>query len=202
MLDTFYNNLERFNCYPEQTNVNGEITYDKSYYDPMKYAIGYCLIDCRILKEGYLHFRKSAKDFTNLNIDRYITIQSVANSYIKKHGCLEGVVKVSGKVQAFISTARVGGRVMTNANKMYHISGKIADFDANALYPSAMKEIAGLPLGKTIVLAEFQLNHKFLKTISDYYVEIEVTKVGKKRAFPLGSYYEKRLTHMDKRFRG
>ncbi len=79
----FYNNLERFNCYPEQANVNGEIIYDKSYYDPMKYAISYCLIDCRIVKAGHLHFRKSIKDFTNLNIDRYITIQSLANSYIK-----------------------------------------------------------------------------------------------------------------------
>ncbi len=62
----------------------------------------------------------------------------------------------------------MGGRVITNANKMYHIIGKIADFDANSLDPSAMKEIIGLPLGKPIVLSEFQLNYKFLKTVSDY----------------------------------
>ena len=36
----------------------------------------------------------------------------------------------------------------------------------------------------SIGLSECQLNHTFLKTVSDYYVEIEVTEVGKRRAFP------------------
>ncbi len=170
--------------------ANG-IDYDKTYFDPMKYAIGYCMLGCRILKAGYLHFRKSIKDFTNLNIDRYITIQSLANSYIKKQKCMEDVVKVSGKAQAFISKASVGGRVMTNSNKMYHVTGKLADFDANGLYPSAMTAISGFPKGIPHVLDAKELNMKCLNSVTEYYVEIEVTKVGKCRDFPLGSYYDK-----------
>ncbi len=174
VLDTFFNNLEKFDCYPKMAG-SGEP--DKTYFDPMKYAIGYCMQDCRVLKAGYLNFRKSIKDFTNLNIDRYITIQSLANSFIKKQRCMEDVAKVSGIVQAFISKASVGGRVMTNSNKMYHVKGKLADFDANGLYPSAMAEIKGFPMGKPRVISDEELNMKFLRKVTEYYVEIEVTKV-------------------------
>ena len=42
----------------------------------------------------------------------------------------------SRATQQFI-TKCVGGRVMTNSNKQYHVKKKIADFDVCSLYPSA-----------------------------------------------------------------
>ncbi len=99
-------------------------------------------------------------------------------------------MKVSGKVQAFIGKASVGGRVMTNSNKMYHVKGELADFDADALYPSAMAAISGFAKGIPYVLQDQQLNMQFLKTVTEYYIEMEVTSVIKHRGFPLGSYYD------------
>ena len=55
-----------------------------------------------------------------------------------KSGCFDNVYQVSGVIQQFISKCVVGGRVMTANNKQYHVKKKIADFDASALYPSAM----------------------------------------------------------------
>ena len=46
----------------------------------------------------------------------------------------------------------VGGRVMTNSNKQYHVKGKIADFDACSLYPSAMHFMDGLLKDKPKIL--------------------------------------------------
>ena len=41
---------------------------------------------------------------------------------------------------------------MTNGNKMYHVRGKRADFDACSLYPSAMRRIMGYLKGKPKIL--------------------------------------------------
>ena len=55
---------------------------------------------------------------------------------------------LSGVIQHYISNCIVGGRCMTSSNKMYHVKGKIADFDACSLYPSAMRRIMGYLNGK------------------------------------------------------
>ena len=48
----------------------------------------------------------------------------------------------SGVIQHYISKSIVGGRCMTNSNKMFHVK-KVADFDACSLYPSAMFRMLG-----------------------------------------------------------
>ena len=68
---------------------------------------------------------------------------SLAGAYKLLTGCDEDVYMFSGVVQHYISNCTVGGRRMTNSNKMYHVKGKLADFDACSLYPSAMRRMLG-----------------------------------------------------------
>ena len=88
-------------------------------------------------------FRDWMLEHTELDVDSYITIQSLASSFMMKRGCYEHVFQISGVLQQFISRCVVGGRVVTNSNKMYHVENTIADFDACSLYPSAMYFMEG-----------------------------------------------------------
>ena len=106
-------------------------------------------------------------EITELDIDYYITIQSLAGIYKLLTGCYEDIYiyiyMFSGVIQHYISNCIVGGRCMTHNNRMYHVKGKIADFDAFSLYPSAMRRIMGCFKGKPK-----RLNNKtydFLKKI-------------------------------------
>ena len=56
-------------------------------------------------------------DLTELNIDDFITIQSLASEYKLKSGCYDDVYMLSGVIQHYISNCIVGGRCMTNSNK-------------------------------------------------------------------------------------
>jgi hypothetical protein len=76
-------------------------------------------------------------------IDYYIKIQSLASAYKLLSGRYEDVYMFSGVIQHYISNCIVLGRCMTHSNKMYHVKGKIADFDACSLYPSATRRIMG-----------------------------------------------------------
>ena len=64
-------------------------------------------------------------EITEFDIDYCITIQSSAGGY-KLTGGQEDVYMFSGVVQHYISNYIVGGRCMTNSNKMCHVKGKIA----------------------------------------------------------------------------
>ena len=69
-------------------------------------------------------------EITELDIDSYITIQRLVGAYKLLTGCYEDVYMFSGVTQHYISNCIVGGRCMTNSNRMYHVKGKVADFDA------------------------------------------------------------------------
>ena len=108
----------------------------------MKYATIYCQMDCTVLRKGYEKFREMIFDITNgLDVDDYATIQSLARDYVLKEGCFDGVYSLSGVPQHYIQKCIVGGRCMTNSNKMYHVIGRLADFDGVSLYPSSMSRI-------------------------------------------------------------
>ena len=68
-------------------------------------------------------------EHTELDVDNFITTQSMAPSFGLKSGCHDNVYQASGVIKQYI-TKCVGGRVMTNSNKQYHCKKKIADFDA------------------------------------------------------------------------
>ena len=42
------------------------------------YSVKYCALDCQVLKLGYEIYKTWMLEITNLNIDNFITIQSLA----------------------------------------------------------------------------------------------------------------------------
>ena len=76
----------------------------------------------------------------------------------------------------------VGGRVMANPNKQYHVKKKIADVDACSLYPSATHFMDGLLEDKPKVLND--KFHEFLKQKDGYFVRAKMIKLIKHLDFP------------------
>ena len=128
-------------------------------------------------------------EYTGLDIDNYITFQSLCSAYKLKEGCYDDIAMLSGVIQHYISNCKVGGRCMTNNNKMYHVNRKLADFDACALYPSAMNRMDGYLKGTPKVLDSKQLNYSFISSQDGYLIKVKIKGIGKFRQFPLLSTY-------------
>ena len=88
-------------------------------------------------------FRGWMLEHTKLDVDKSITIQSMASKFMLLSGCYDNVYQVSGVLQQFIARCVVGDRVMTYSNKQYHVKRKRADFDVCSLNPSAMYYMDG-----------------------------------------------------------
>ena len=170
----FLDNLEKWDC-----------ILGKGMFDLIKYSSIYCKMDCKVLKEGYEVFRGWMLEHTELDVDHFITIQSLASTYMLKSGCYDGVYQFSSVIQQFITKCVVGGRVMTANNKQYHVKKKIADFDACSLYPSAMYFMKGFLKGKPKVLTNKDYN--FLEQQDGYFIRIKIIKLNKHLDFPLTS---------------
>ena len=99
-----------------------------------------------------MKFRGWMLEHTELDVDNFITIQSMASTCMLKSGCYGNVYQVSGVIQHFITKCVVGGRVMAASNKHYHVKKKTADFDACSLYPSAMYFMLGFLMGLPKIL--------------------------------------------------
>ena len=140
---------------------------------------------CKVFMDGYEVFRGLILEHTELDVDNFITIQSMASSFMQKSGCYDNVYQVSGAIQQFISRCVVGGRVMTNPNKQYHVEKKTADFDACSLYPSAMHYIDGLLEDKPKVLID--KSYDSLKQQDGYFVRIKIINLNKHLDSPLTS---------------
>ena len=82
-------------------------------------------MDYKVLMEGYEVFRHWMLEHTELDVDNFITSQPMASSFMLKPGCYNNVYQISGAIQQFISRCVVGGRVMTNSNKQYHVKKKV-----------------------------------------------------------------------------
>ena len=59
----------------------------------------YCKMDCKVLMNGYEVFRGWMLEHTELDVDNFITIQSMASSFMLKSGCYDNVYQVSGVIQ-------------------------------------------------------------------------------------------------------
>jgi hypothetical protein len=171
----FLNNIERWNLKKEDET-----------YDIIEYSSQYCKIDCEILYKGYTTFREWVLKDLKIDIDDILTTASLADLYFKIKGCYEDVYELSGIPQLFIQGCVVGGRTMCSENKMITIDGKINDFDAVSLYPSAMYRMDGFLKGVPNVLKE--LTYEFLQKQDGYFVDIVIKSVGIHRKFPLMSY--------------
>ena len=188
-----------------QKNIDSipECRIDDNHFDMLKYCEFYCQQDVNVLRIGFNAFRKAAlKDPINLDIFQCATAPSLAQAYLDREVFYPNgnLYKLSGHVRDFIMKAIYGGRCMTKQNKRWRIETKLDDFDACSLYPSAMARlftIEGLPKvipeewlkDKNYLLThsfeEDQLTPTKDKFISYYIVEIEITKVGIHRDFPL-----------------
>ena len=170
------------------------IIYDENtgdhLIDIIKYSRMYCIVDVDILQKGYEKFRAWIDEVCELDINHYITLPSIADAYMKKSGVYDDCFEISGSQLLFIQKCMVGGRTMTSENKMFDFTGdnaiELDDLDAVSLYPSAMKRMGGYLKGEPNVLQN--KTYDFLKSVDGYFVEIEITKVGKNMKFPLMSY--------------
>ena len=174
----FLDNLEQWGC-RQRNGMNNQM------FDLIKYSSIYCKMDCKVLMNGYEVFRGWMLDHTQLDVDSYITIQSLVSPFMLKSGCYANVYQISGVIQQFIIKCVVGGRVMTNSNKQYHVKKKIADFDACSLYPSAMHFMDCLLEDKPEVLND--KSYEFLQQQDGYFVRIQIMKLNKHSDFPLTS---------------
>lgn len=172
LIKLFLDNAERWNC------IKGDTI------DIINYSDQYCKMDCEVLEKGYNKFKEWIGQITNLNIDDYCSLPSVANEAMGE--CYEGVYQVSAIPRQFIQMAMVGGRTMCAENKKWLVEGKeVDDFDAVSLYPSAMFRLGGYLKGKPKMLTK--LNYEFLEKQDGYFVEIQIKSVGIHRKFPLMS---------------
>lgn len=164
-------------------------------FNIVKYSSKYCEMDCKVLYDGFMTFKKQIHEVTGLNICNYFSLPSVADKYLKNQGCYDGTYSISGVTRAFIQKCIVGGRcMMANNSKQMQKNCNIADFDACSLYPSAMKrlkdEFGGLLMGTPKLINKHQKNYYFLKEKDGYFIKIKIDHVGKKRDFPLLSFVE------------
>ena len=100
-------NLENWDC------ILGE-GMDDQMFGLIKYSSIYCKMDCKVLMDGYEVFGGWLLEHTQLDVDNFIMIQSMASSFMLKSGCYDNVYQVSGVIQQFMYKCAVGGRVMTN----------------------------------------------------------------------------------------
>lgn len=166
------------------------------------YCKFYCEQDVNILKIGHTTFRDLVEQELQLDIDKSISISSLANKYfeLNVYSKISELYEFSGVVREYIQGCVKGGRCMTRQNKKWHCTEKLYDYDACSLYPSAVHRLK-LATGKPIVIPpewlgdskyllqhsmdEQQLEPSEDKFISAFIVDIEITKVGKELAFPI-----------------
>ena len=92
-------------------------------FGSIKYSSIYSKMDCKVLMDGCEVFRTWMLEHTGLDVDNSITIQSMASTFMLKSGCYQHVYQISGVLQQLITKCVVGGRVMCNSNKQYHVKG-------------------------------------------------------------------------------
>lgn len=171
----FYENLKKWKLIDQEGK-----------FDIIAYSLKYCEIDCQILCNGYNTFRKWLLDLVKIDINRVFTIASLAHRYFIQQDCYDGVYELNGVPQLYIQGSVVGGRTMCAENKKLKVEGKLSDFDAVSLYPSAMRRMHGFLKGTPKVLTN--LSYEFLKQQDGYFIDIQITGVKINRKFPLMSY--------------
>ena len=155
----------------------------------IKYLKKYCEIDCVVLQKGDFVFRTWIREQSNLAINNILTVASLADQYLKKQQCYDDVYELSGIIRMFIERCVGGGQVMTANNKKIMIKESENTETADLMqlhYPSAMVRLDGFLKGKPNVLKDLSMD--FLNSCDGYFIEIKITKIGKRRAFPIRNF--------------
>lgn len=159
------------------------------YVDMIKYAQKYCEIDVELLRDGYNIFRDNCISHFNIDVNKILTIPTLADKYLISEGCYDGVFELSGQPRQFIQNCIIGGRTMCSNNEKHILENvKINDFDAVSLYPSAMYRINGFLKGLPKILNN--LDYNVVKNYDGYFIQIKIKKIGIKRKFALCSYID------------
>ena len=79
---------------------------ENNKFDKVGYAEFYCNRDVELLYEGYSIFRKNVVKEFGLDPLCYLTLSSVANDYLMKTGCFEGVYKLGGMTRIYPSISK------------------------------------------------------------------------------------------------
>lgn len=171
----FLKNIRKWNIYDPS---------DFSKFNAKEYRYKYCKVDVEVQRQGYNAFSRYIKKICELDITVFPTLASLADSFLIKKGCYDEVYELSGVVREFMQKFKVGGRTMSKNNQKYHIQTKlINDFDAVALYPSAMYRMKGFLKGKPKII----IDKSNIFNYDGFFVEIIIKSVGIKRSFPLMS---------------
>tara|TARA_R110002126_G_scaffold164084_2_gene311958 strand:- start:7037 stop:10636 length:3600 start_codon:yes stop_codon:yes gene_type:complete len=148
-------------------NANEWLCMKDNKIDIIEYSKKYCDMDCMVLKKGYDTFKKWIHEITELNISNYCSIASLSLDYLINEDCFEGCYKLCGRPRDFIQQMVVGGRVQTANNKKFKVEGKINDYDAVSLYPSAMARMKGFLKGKPKIIKPEHLHIDWLQKNTD-----------------------------------
>jgi len=181
-----YFNLFMKNCKDNDCIIDNE---ENVLIDIIKYSQFYCQKDVEVLQLGYEKFGNILKEGTGLNIIDFMSSAQLAHRFMLDKDVFEGVKQLSSTPRDYIMKCMVGGRTMCAENEKHHKKGRIQDFDAVSLYPSAMSRLGGYLIGKPKIIEGDMKNYKTLQSYSDgYFIQIKITKVGKNLRFPLMSY--------------
>ena len=93
---------------------------DDQMFDSIQDSSIYCKMECKVIMDGYVVFRTWMLKHTQLDVYNCITLQSVASTFMLS-SCYQNVYQITKCV--------VGGRVMCNSNKQYHVNNNTAYFD-------------------------------------------------------------------------
>lgn len=157
--------------------------------DMIEYARKYCEIDVQLLRDGYQIFRNMVINHFNIDVNKVLTIPSLADKYFIIEGCYDDVYEISGQPRQFIQNCIVGGRTMCCNNEKIILENVVLnDFDAVSLYPSAMYRIKGFLKGIPKVITN--LDYNAVKNYDGYFVQIKIKKINIKRKFALCSYID------------
>ena len=177
--NTFKDNATKWKC------------LKKGKVDIIQYSKIYCLIDCKVLNDGYDIFRSWIQKLTGIDILNVLTLSTVADKYVIKEGGYDDVCELSGIPRLFIQRCLIGGKTMTNQNKAHidfrNINNR--DLDINSSYPHSYCRIGGFLKGKPKIITKDMSNEELLNK-DGLFVKIKIHSI-KKLDFPLLSYKNK-----------
>jgi hypothetical protein len=186
----FMKNCEDNDCIIVKPDDGGqEVKGETLLIDIIKYSKFYCEKDVEVLKLGYEKFDNILYQATGLNIINFMSSAQLAHRFMLDRGVFEGVKQLSSTPRDYIMKCMVGGRTMCAENNKHHKTGRIQDFDAVSLYPSAMSRLGGYLMGTPKIIEGEMKNYETLIKYSDgYFIQIKINKVNKNLRFPLPSY--------------
>lgn len=198
-----YYDKKKYEEFIEQCNKYKCIKEDK--IDLKKLTELYCEKDVIILYKGLNKFYELAYEMFNINVLNYLTISGFSYAVMVKN-CFKGLSSYKGDIKSYLRESIKGGRCMLSENKKNKIEGRIVDFDACSLYPSAMHRLY-LPTGEVEysnnpeeikelfynkLMKEDQVQPDLYRNVSSMFLKIKLIKVNKERKFPLITIKDKK----------